>query len=55
VWPGQYDECINITAAVYDDFSHINTSIHGTYYRLQIKLPLKMPESLFVGQAVSSM
>ncbi|XP_060070113.1 nose resistant to fluoxetine protein 6-like [Ylistrum balloti] len=49
VWPGQYDQCVNISAKV-NDTNHNNTmvNVQGKYYRLEIRLPLNLPPSMFV-------
>ncbi|OWF39479.1 Nose resistant to fluoxetine protein 6 [Mizuhopecten yessoensis] len=48
VWPGQYDQCVNISARVNDTDHNKMVDVMGKYYRLEIRLPMKLPPIIFV-------
>ncbi|XP_069121441.1 nose resistant to fluoxetine protein 6-like [Argopecten irradians] len=48
VWPGQYDQCVDISAMVNDTDLNKMVDIQGKYYRLEIHLDLNLPPNMFV-------
>ncbi|XP_033725178.1 nose resistant to fluoxetine protein 6-like [Pecten maximus] len=48
IWPGQYDQCIDISARINNTNLNKMVDIQGMYYRLEIRLALNLPPSMFV-------
>ena len=47
MWPGQYDECVNINAMANDTTNHKEVQVQGRYFRLL--LSVKMPQGIIAA------